>query len=95
LPQQIFTTAFERFTTLVNSDRFLQWHFAVFKSPDDRLKLFDSPFERKLFDIAIGRIASAAQSILLSHCRLLEPPSELHELVSGASLSLYGEIIEL
>src|ERR1700691_1083181 len=88
LPQQLFTTAFKRLTALVNSDRFLQRHFAVFKSSDDRLKLFDRPFERKLFDIAIGRVACAAQSILLGHCRLLEPLSELHELVFGASLSL-------
>src|SRR5208282_1436309 len=54
LPQQILTTVLERLAALVDGDRFLERHLALFEPLDDRFQLLDRALERQLCDIAVA-----------------------------------------
>src|SRR5215471_16876305 len=51
LPQQVLAAPLEGFAALIDGDRFLKWHLAVFEALDDRLQFLDRPLEAQLVDI--------------------------------------------
>src|ERR1700733_7895734 len=63
LAQQIFAAALERLAALVDGDRFLERHLALFEPLDDRLELLDRPLERQFRDIGV---------VVLRHCPALQ-----------------------
>src|SRR5947208_2478215 len=51
-PQKLLAAALEGLAALVDRDRFLERHPALFEPLDDRFKLLDRAFERECLDVA-------------------------------------------
>src|ERR1700730_7907880 len=54
LPQQFLTAAFQGLAALVDGDRFLQRHLAVFQPLHDRLELLERALEAQLLGVRWG-----------------------------------------
>ena len=59
LPQQLLAAALERLAALVDRDRLLERHLALFEPLDDRFKLLDRLLEGQGRDVAVGRVGHA------------------------------------
>src|SRR5580700_7239574 len=68
LAQQILAAAFERLAALVDGDRFLERHLALFEPLDDRFQFLDRALERQLCNIAVGFLRHSRLSDSASDC---------------------------